>query len=127
MDDLFSTAGKVAGLGGLCIAVVVLLFRQTIAENILKTLSEEARERILRLTIGGSFVLAALGLVSYTFSTTLSTWADRVTLWVGGDLKVGGDATLRGTTKVGKDVDIKQNLEVNPPDERGKTDQKDKK
>jgi hypothetical protein len=55
--------GKIAGLGGIALGVVVLLLRPTIQK--LSLLPAKQREPLLRLVIIGAFGIGALGIIAW--------------------------------------------------------------
>jgi hypothetical protein len=122
MEDanVFATAGKIAGLAGLSLAVIVVLLRPIIAANILQGLSVPARERTLRLVIGGAVAVALVGLCSYSFSGWLNSQASQAGLIVGRNADIGGSATLQGKTSIGQDLKVKEDLRVGPANQQDK-------
>jgi hypothetical protein len=117
--NLFAGAGKIAGLGGMSIALIVLLLRPVIAPNVLQGLAVPARERVLRLVVISAFLVGLAGLASYTFSVWLQSTAKQAGgLSVGGNAIVGGNADIRDSTQVGKDLSVGNDLRVEPPDKK---------
>jgi hypothetical protein len=109
---MFATAGKIAGIGGLSIALVVLLLRPVIAANILQVLSVPARERVLRLAVVGALSISFAGMGAYIFSTWQQSASSESTLSVGRDATVGGDADINGHAKIGNDLGVGNDLRV---------------
>jgi hypothetical protein len=110
--NVFATAGKIAGIGGLSIALIVLLLRPVIAANILQVLSVPARERILRLVVGGALSIALAGLGAYVFSTWQQSASSEATLSVGRNATVGGNADIGGRAQIGNDLSVGNDLQV---------------
>lgn len=69
--ELFETFGKVAGLGGLALAVFLILFRDVIRKNIFSTLPPATTFRLMRQIIWAVWSIAALGLIIWFLGSGL--------------------------------------------------------
>jgi len=65
--ELLGTLGKVAGIGGIALAVAVLVFRDVIAKNIFRKLTREQSYRLLRLIVILAFLLGVGGIAGWVF------------------------------------------------------------
>ena len=79
---LLQTVGQIAGIGGLAIGVLLLVFRQIIAKNIFPTLKKDHAYSLLRLISLLVFAVALAG---------IGAWA-----WV----ETRGDGMAQGTGEV---------------------------
>jgi hypothetical protein len=61
--ELFSIVGKIAGLAGLCIGLVLFIFRDIIRKKIFPMLPPPEAYRVLRLIILCTFSVAVLGMI----------------------------------------------------------------
>jgi hypothetical protein len=69
MSELFETAGKVAGLAGLCVVLVLLVFREVIQKALLSKLSPKDAYRFFRLLILSTSVVAVIGMILWVTPT----------------------------------------------------------
>lgn len=107
--SLFEAAGKIAGIGGLSIALIYLAFRGMISTGILKTLPPGDRQRILRFSIGCVFAISLTGVVVYALSIVQGPTSN---FTVGHDAKVGGSADLQNSAHIGHDFSVSKDLTV---------------
>ena len=85
--------GKVAGIGGLSLAVAFFVFRDIIAKNIFPTLEKIYAYRLLRLIVICSFIVSIIGMILWS----------KPTLIVGnGNTTVNADSAKSSTVTVGK-------------------------
>jgi hypothetical protein len=68
--DILETAGQIAGLGGLALGVLLLVFRQIIAKAIFPTLTKGHAYRLLRLMTVLVFVVAIVGIGAWVYVET---------------------------------------------------------
>jgi hypothetical protein len=68
--DILETAGQIAGLGGLALGVLLLVFRQIIAKAIFPTLTKGHAYRLLRLMTVLVFVVAIVGMGAWVYVET---------------------------------------------------------
>ncbi len=68
--DPFSSIAKYAGLGGLTIGLVFLIFKEILRKAIFPTLTKVQGYNIIRLIIVCCTAVAVIGLAVYTVSTT---------------------------------------------------------
>ena len=66
--ELLKTLGQLAGIGGISLGVLLLVFRQVIAKSIFRTLTTEYSYRLLRLMIVLTWSIAALGIAAWVLS-----------------------------------------------------------
>lgn len=71
--SVLKIVGQVAGIGGLALGVLLLLFRQVIAKNIFASLTKEQSYRLLRLILTFVWSIAALGIVAWLISGRLGS------------------------------------------------------
>jgi hypothetical protein len=64
-SNLFKIAGVVAGIGGIAIATVVLIFREVIRKEIFPRLTKHQAYNLLNRIIVLTFVIGALGIGAY--------------------------------------------------------------
>jgi hypothetical protein len=70
MDQaLLEVFGKAAGIGGLALAVFLLIFRSVIRKNIFPKLHDENAYRLIRLMLVLTFLISALGIGAWIFVT----------------------------------------------------------
>jgi hypothetical protein len=62
--------GQVAGIGGIAFGVVLLVFRDVIRKNIFPTLTKEQSYRLIRLIVLLTFVIAALGILAWVYTSS---------------------------------------------------------
>ena len=63
--DLLRTMGQIAGIGGLSLGVLLLVFRDIIRKTIFPQLTKQDAYRLLRLIAILVFLIAAFGLVAW--------------------------------------------------------------
>lgn len=69
MEDFFETLGKYAGIGGFSLGFILVIFREIIRKTIFPKLKQSQSYRIILTIIISSFVLAAIGLIFFAFSS----------------------------------------------------------
>lgn len=85
---LLETLGKIAGVGGISLGLVVLVFRDVIRKNIFPSLTKAQAYKVIRQTVWLTFVLATIGLVSWVY---VETQISRVDTQVGPDVEIEED------------------------------------
>ena len=68
--ELLQTVGQIAGIGGLAIAVLLLVFRDIVAKNIFPQLKKDHAYGLLRLISILVFVVAIAGIGAWVFIET---------------------------------------------------------
>lgn len=68
MAEIMESVGKVAGIGGLSIGLVLIIFRQVILKN-MEVIDRKRAYRLLRLTVILTWSIAVLGLVLWATPT----------------------------------------------------------
>lgn len=71
--EIVKTAGQVAGIGGVSIGALVLIYRDVIAKNIFPSLSKVHAFSLLRLLIILSWSVAISGIAAWAYVTTKSS------------------------------------------------------
>ena len=59
--------GQVAGIGGLALGVLLLVFREVIRKNIFPNLAQSQAYRLIRLIVVFTFIIAAFGIGSWVY------------------------------------------------------------
>lgn len=80
--EVLETVGKIAGIGGLALGVMLLLFRDLIRKSIFPTLKKDDAYRLLRLITVLVWSVAIAGIGAWL-------WAE-VGTGTGGDISTGG-------------------------------------
>lgn len=62
MDTLFESLGKIAGIAGLSIGLILVIFREVVRKNIFPNLTKQQSYRLIRLIILLSFITGIVGL-----------------------------------------------------------------
>jgi hypothetical protein len=68
--SLLLTVGKIAGIGGIALGVVLIIFREVIRKNIFPNLAQVQGFRIIRLIVVLTFCIAALGVAAWAYVVT---------------------------------------------------------
>lgn len=68
--QLLSKVGQIAGVGGIALGVLLLLFRDVIRKNIFPTLGQVQAYRLIKLVVVLTFSISALGLGAWVFIQT---------------------------------------------------------
>ncbi len=71
-STLLETLGAIAGIGGIALGVLLLLFRDVIRKNIFPNLTRDQGYRIIRLFLILTFLIALAGIVAWAWSITSS-------------------------------------------------------
>jgi hypothetical protein len=105
----FETMGKVAGIGGLALGVLLLVFRDILQKGVLSTLSGKDSFRLLRLVTLLTFVVAIAGLGAWGWAEVRGEGGETTsTIEAGRDVSAGRALDVRGGSepaiKAGRDV-----------------------
>lgn len=65
---LFETLGRIAGIGGIALGVLLLLFRDVIRRNIFPNLTRDQAYKIIRLVLVLTFLIALAGIGAWVWS-----------------------------------------------------------
>ncbi|MFC1664962.1 hypothetical protein ACFL17_04950 [Pseudomonadota bacterium] len=65
--ELMKVAGQIAGIGGLAIGVITLVYKDVIAKNIFPKLTKQQSYSLLRLIVILSFSIAVVGVGAWVF------------------------------------------------------------
>ncbi|TKF06313.1 RsiV family protein [Vibrio kanaloae] len=68
--DMLSELTKLAGIGGLSLGIVLLLFRRTLSDMFLSKLTKVHSYKVINRLISFTFVIATLGLILWFFEST---------------------------------------------------------
>lgn len=68
--QLLSKIGQIAGIGGIALGVLLLLFRDVIRRNIFPTLGQSHAYRLIKLVVVLTFLISALGLGAWVYVQT---------------------------------------------------------
>jgi hypothetical protein len=71
--EILSIVGKIAGIGGLAIGMIILIFKDIIAKNIFPTLTKTQAYSLLKLIIIFSFFIAIFGIFAGIYIHYLPT------------------------------------------------------
>jgi hypothetical protein len=71
IPDILETAAQVAGIGGLALGVLLILFREVIRKKIFPNLSKEQAYRLLRMIVVLVFVVAIVGILAWVYIETV--------------------------------------------------------
>jgi hypothetical protein len=71
--DVLKTVGQVAGIGGLALGVLLIVFRDIIRKNIFPQLPPEEAYRLLRLITLAVWSVAIVGIGAWVYVTNAST------------------------------------------------------
>jgi hypothetical protein len=85
---LLEIAGQVAGIGGLALGVLLIVFRDIIRKNIFPKLPSAQAYRLLRLITGAVWSVAVIGIIAWVYVSTGS----RSVVAKDGGVAIGGDA-----------------------------------
>lgn len=68
--QIISKVGQVAGIGGIALAILLLLFRDVIRKNIFPMLGQAQAYRLIKLVVLLTFSISALGLAAWVYMQT---------------------------------------------------------
>lgn len=113
---LLETVGKAAGIGGIAIGVLLLLFRDVVRKNIFPKLSAKDAYRLLSRMTAGVFVVALAGIGAWIFVETRPA-PPSAAVESAGDLSTDGNLSVRGGgdapgVRSGADMNIGGDLTV---------------
>jgi hypothetical protein len=66
--ELIKTVGKIAGIGGLALGVLLILFREIIRKKIFPQLTKEQAYSLLKLIVICVFIVAIIGIIAWVYS-----------------------------------------------------------
>jgi len=75
MDTLFKL-GQIAGIAGISLGIIFLIFKQIIAKKIFPQLSKEQSYKILRLLITLLFIIGIVGMLLWSFNPVIAQLAN---------------------------------------------------
>lgn len=78
--DLLTNLGKIAGIAGISLGVVFLLFRGIIQKNIFPNLTKEHAFRVIRMIVYACTVIAIFGIAAWVYGGNSQKNADLLTV-----------------------------------------------
>jgi hypothetical protein len=69
--SILKTVAQIAGIGGIALGVLLIIFRNIIRKNIFPKFKNEEAYKIIRLIIILTFAIAALGIISWVYVSTI--------------------------------------------------------
>ncbi len=66
--EILKTFGKIAGIGGLCLGIFLLVFREIIRNNFLSQLNRRESYKIIRLILILVWTIAVIGVAAWVYS-----------------------------------------------------------
>ncbi len=85
--ELLTDLGKIAGIGGICVGALVLIFRSVIHENFLSKMTQEQSYKITNKIITFSGVLVLLGVSSWVYLKASGNDVDKSRVVIKGTVK----------------------------------------
>ncbi len=81
--SLLKTVGQIAGIGGIALGVLLLVFRDVIRKNIFPQLASVQAYRLIRLVVVLTFLIAALGISAWVYvqKNDLPRLSHNASLW----------------------------------------------
>lgn len=76
-SGVLQTVGQVAGVGGIALGVLLIIFRDVVRKNIFPNLAQVQAYRLMRLIIVLTFSIAALGIVAWVYVQPAPSGATR--------------------------------------------------
>jgi len=73
--ELLLKLGQIAGIAGISLGLLFLLFKQIIAKKIFPNLTQEQSYKILRLIVSFLFVIGLVGMLLWTFNPIITNIA----------------------------------------------------
>jgi len=71
--EILEVFGKIAGIGGLSLGVMLIIFRDFLAKKIFPTLSKDQAYKLLRLLLLLTWSIAIIGIFSYLYNIYFNT------------------------------------------------------
>jgi hypothetical protein len=66
--EMLETLGKIAGIGGICVGIALIVFHKVISESILATMSREQAYRLVRLVTLCVWTIALAGIGAWVLT-----------------------------------------------------------
>jgi hypothetical protein len=86
---LLEIVGQIAGIGGLALGVLLIVFRDIIRKNIFPKLPPAQAYRLLRLITAAVWSVAVIGIIAWAFVSL----GPRSVIATGGSVAIGGNAS----------------------------------
>lgn len=100
---LFKTLGQIAGIGGVSLGVLLIIFREIIQEKIFPTLKKDHAYRLLRLIVILVFIVALAGVSAWIWVGQSTKVDVNYGIGAGRDINVNGDIRIEGKPQESKD------------------------
>lgn len=71
-QEILKTVGQIAGLGGIALGVLLILFREVIRKNIFPDLTKDAAYKLLRLIVVLVWSISIVGIAAWVYVSTVS-------------------------------------------------------
>jgi hypothetical protein len=101
--ELFKTLGQVAGIGGIALGVLLILFKEIIRKSIFPTLKKDQAYRLLRLIVILIFIVAIAGISAWVWVGQNPKVDVKHGVGAGRDINVQGDIRIEGKPQESKD------------------------
>ena len=113
--SILETVGKVAGIGGVALGVLLIVFREIIRKNIFPKLSPKDSYRLLRTITVLVFAVALAGIGSWVWVS--ANPAPSAAVEAGQDVRAGGNINVQGSEasgsiKAGRDVNSEGDINI---------------
>jgi hypothetical protein len=102
--EILKTVGQIAGIGGLALGVLLIVFRDIIRKNIFPRLPAAEAYRLLRLITVAVWTVAIVGIIAWVYVARTSIVSADCGISVGGDVagSILSNTANCGHSKTGK-------------------------
>lgn len=97
--ELFNTLGKIAGIAGIALGVLLLIFREIIRKSIFPTLKKDDAYRLLRLITISVWTVGLAGIAAWALIQNHPQVTVTNGVGAGHDVNVNGDIVINGENK----------------------------
>ena len=94
---IFKTLGETAGLAGLAVGLILLLYREIVRKNVFPALSKRDAYRLLRAIAVLSWSVAIVGIASWVWSTSIERRRQDVSRVTSSATQPEGETVVAGT------------------------------
>lgn len=77
-SNIIKIVGQIAGIGGLALGVLLIIFRDVLRQKIFPALSKEHAFRIIRLIIVFTFLIAVIGIAAWVYTLSLAQRNEKI-------------------------------------------------
>lgn len=117
IPEILKTAGQIAGIGGLSLAVLLILFREIIRKAIFPQLPKKDAYKLLRMIILLTFIITVIGMGGWFYVDRASkTIQDATTLLAEFELDKNGEPLFILDEDEAKHYQIRLSVKNVPPD-----------